>query len=86
MQRKASIVSHVNEDIEPDVIDAARKKRIKAMTAKKLDILTNQNMQRQTAFFGETQHKFMKTTNDQGGVVEEDEEDPDARRTLYQQM
>lgn len=35
-----------------------------------------QNKVKQTSYFSETQHKFMKTTNEQGGVVEDDDEDP----------
>lgn len=41
---------------------------------------------RQTDYFGKTQHKFMKTTNEHGGVVEDDEEDPGAGRSLYQMI
>jgi hypothetical protein len=45
-----------------------------------------QNSERQTAYFSETQHKFMKTTDEQGGVVDNDEEDPQATRSMYRAM
>jgi hypothetical protein len=60
-----------------------RTKQIKQRTRDKLAVLNHQNLALQTAYFSQTQQKFMKTTNEQGGVVEDDEEDPAARRTLY---
>lgn len=70
----------------PDEVDQSRRAKIKQLTKKKLETLMHQNYERQTAYFSETQHKFMKTTNEQGGVVEDDDEDPQATRSLYRAM
>lgn len=69
--------------LEEETIEQSRKHRIKQKTKEKLATLRKQNLMRQTDYFGKTQHKFMKTTNEHGGVVEDDEEDPSAGRSLY---
>lgn len=83
MRRTESIESVIGE---VQVMDDARKQRIREMTKRKLETLTKQNLARQTHYFGETQHKFMKTTNEQGGVVDDDEDDPNMRKSMYQTM
>jgi hypothetical protein len=83
IQRRESIASVIGE---VEVMDEARKQRIREMTKKKLAVLNNQNLAQQSSYFGETQHKFMKTTNEQGGVVEDDDDDPQVRKTMFAAM
>lgn len=53
----------------------ARLKKLRQLGRKKQARLMKQNLERQVMFFGQTQYKFLQTTNQQGALLDDDQMD-----------
>ena len=55
--------------------DANKLRKIKELGRKKQAKLVAENRKRQAMYFGQTQYKFLQTTNEHGALIDDDELD-----------